>query len=43
MNTAAAISITAAVFLLALGGTLWIIMGPTIFAMIAEFGQLICG
>ncbi|WP_281249172.1 hypothetical protein [Acuticoccus yangtzensis] len=43
MNTAAAVSITAAVFLLALGVTMWLTMGATIFAVMTEFGQLICG
>ena len=43
MNIAAALSITAAIFLLALGVTLWVTMGPVIFAVMTEFGQLICG
>ncbi|WP_280525521.1 hypothetical protein [Acuticoccus sediminis] len=43
MSTTAAISITAAIFLLALGVTMWATMGATIFAVLAEFGQLICG
>ena len=43
MNTAATISITAAIFLLALAVTMWVAMGATIFGVIAQFGQLICG
>ena len=43
MNATAVVSITLSVFLLALGGTLWILAGPAIFTLMSDFGRLICG